>query len=44
MNRLTHVALATMAVAMGFASAASADHPQREGVVRQMSLTEGSTA
>ncbi len=34
MNRLTHVALATVVVATGFASAASADHPQREGAVR----------
>ncbi|WP_198683460.1 fasciclin domain-containing protein [Peristeroidobacter agariperforans] len=34
MKRLTHVALATMAVATGFASTASAEHPQPQGAVR----------
>jgi uncharacterized surface protein with fasciclin (FAS1) repeats len=34
MNRLTHVALATIAVATGFASSASADTAQRDGAVK----------
>lgn len=34
MKRLTHVALATMAVATAFASTASAEHPQPQGAVR----------